>query len=504
MYNFVFFTDVSDTTIIYKAIGAYKCAHELRKRGYTCLVIDHLHSFSIEEFQRCVDHAVGPDTVAVGFSTTFMMNTNVPSTDQGITYTAIEDGVFFPQGRDYQDQALNYITQINNRCRVVIGGVKTHPNYSNRRVDYAVIGFAESSIVNLVDHLTHGTELLNSYRNVWGVTVIDNKTSSDYDFKNSSFEWLPTDVVNARVLPIEIARGCIFKCKFCTYPMNGKQNLDFVRSADQLRRELQHNYDQFGIQNYYIIDDTFNDSEYKLDTVLDAVKGLTFQPYFWAYIRLDLIATKPHTMQKLYDIGIRGYYFGIETLDPYAGKIIGKGYSRKKMIETIQHIRTTYPDVLMHGSFIVGLPGESMDSSRHTADLIISQHIPLHTFSFSGLALYKDDKVAWNSELSSRFQSFGYEEIPNDDTNRIDFDWRNQYTDRKQAVELATNINRQARASENYHIPGQIMWGLLNYGHEYTKLHQTLYHQLDWHQITNDKNSFLSEYKRQLFDQLSH
>jgi radical SAM superfamily enzyme YgiQ (UPF0313 family) len=34
-------------------------------------------------------------------------------------------------------------------------------------------------------------------------------------------------VGGAKVLPIEIARGCIFKCKFCSYPLNGKQNLDF-------------------------------------------------------------------------------------------------------------------------------------------------------------------------------------------------------------------------------------------------------------------------------------
>ena len=68
MYNFVFFTDVSDTTIIYKAIGAYKCAHELRKQGYTCLVVDYLHSFTKEEFQSCIKQSVGPNTIAVGFS----------------------------------------------------------------------------------------------------------------------------------------------------------------------------------------------------------------------------------------------------------------------------------------------------------------------------------------------------------------------------------------------------------------------------------------------------
>jgi radical SAM superfamily enzyme YgiQ (UPF0313 family) len=504
MYNFVFFTDVSDTTIIYKSIGVYKCAHELRKQGYTCLVVDYLHSFSPEEFQQCVDQAVGPETLAVGFSTTFMMNTNVPYTEQGITYTEMEDGVFFPQGREFQQQALSYIQQANSQCRVVVGGVKVHPNYSNRQVNYVIIGFAESSMVNLANHLAHGQELLYSHRNIWGVTVIDDKTSVDYDFKNSDFKWEPTDVINARVLPIEIARGCIFKCKFCRYPMNGKQNLDFIRDPAQLRQELQNNYDQFGVQHYYIIDDTFNDNEHKIDSVLQAVKGLTFQPYFWAYTRLDLIATRPHTMQKLYDMGLRGYYFGIETLHPQAGKIIGKGFSRDRMIDKIQHIRKTYPDVLMHGSFIIGLPEEPVESSQRTAEMILSQDIPLHTFNFKGLMLFKDEKVAWNSELGSRYRDFGYEEIPDTESNRVDFNWKNQYTTRDHANQLAREINQLGYQSPHYHIPGQVVWGMMNYGQNYNDLCQVRWTELDWHHITNSKNSFLIDYKKKLFEQLSH
>ncbi len=60
MYNFVFFTDVTDTLMAYKPIGAYKCAYELRRKGYSCLVVDHLHSYSLEEFKEVLDLAVGP------------------------------------------------------------------------------------------------------------------------------------------------------------------------------------------------------------------------------------------------------------------------------------------------------------------------------------------------------------------------------------------------------------------------------------------------------------
>ena len=62
MYDFVIFTDVTDTVLAYKAIGAYKCAYILRENGYTVLVVDHLHTFNQEEFQKVIDKSVGTNT----------------------------------------------------------------------------------------------------------------------------------------------------------------------------------------------------------------------------------------------------------------------------------------------------------------------------------------------------------------------------------------------------------------------------------------------------------
>ena len=69
-------------------------------------------------------------------------------------------------------------------------------------------------------------------------------------------------------VPVEFARGCIFKCKFCSYPMNGKQNLDFVKDPELLYQELSDNYKNFGIKHYMIVDDTFNDHKEKLESIL--------------------------------------------------------------------------------------------------------------------------------------------------------------------------------------------------------------------------------------------
>ena len=501
-YNFVFFTDVTSTTVIYKAIGAYKCAHVLRSMGYTCLVVDYLHTFSMQDFDQLITSAIGENTYAVGFSTTFMMSIDgAVKTDKGLYYSELPDGALFPQGPEFEKTAISKIKSLNADCKIILGGYKVHPNTSNKLVDYAFIGFSEASIVNFANHITQKIPLTDSYKNIWGITVVDNKEAVGYDFRLSTMQWEDTDVVNAKVLPIEIARGCIFKCKFCSYQMNGKQNLDFIRDAELIRIELQNNYDRFGIKNYYIIDDTFNDSDYKLDAMLSAVKKLSFQPYFWAYTRLDLVARNLDSFKKLYDIGLRGYYFGIETMHEKTGRIIGKGYSRQKQIEAIQHIRTHYSDVLLHGSFIIGLPDEPESSWNDTFNNIMSQQIPLHSFGFSGLKLYKNDRVPWNYELSRDYEKFGYQQIPETSKhNRIDFNWANNIVTRDRAEEIATEFTNAGRQSKFYQAPGQLAWALLNYFHDYDAVSQINYRTIDWPNMELRKELFTTVYKKKLLN----
>jgi hypothetical protein len=342
----------------------------------------------------------------------------------------------------------------------------------------------------------HGSPIPNATKNIWGVTVIKNQVASDYDFKNSNFQWASTDVINTRVLPIEIARGCIFKCKFCSYPMNGKNNLDFVRDAELIRNELQRNYDHFGVLDYSILDDTFNDNEYKLNLMLEAVQKLNFQPVFWAYTRLDLLTTKQH-VNKLYDIGLRSFYFGIETMNPKTGRIIGKGFDRNRQIETIQDISSRYPDVAMHGSFIIGLPEESKESVIETFEKCFNQEIPLHSWLFKALRLYKPSMSAWSSDLDINYLKYGYKLLPTPEDSAM-INWQNSFMDCFEAADLAKQFHDLSMNSNHMMASGTTVWPLKNYGYSQEYLHNLGVKDINWHQITQDKENFVTTYKQQL------
>ena len=503
MYDAVIFTDVTDTVTIYKAIGAYKIANTLRQQGYTCLVVDHLHAFTLDEIKQVIDKSVSVDTLFVGFSTTFFNNTlNSLKDDGSLTYGPVLSGIM-PQGIDFETQVTNYIKSRNYNCKIIVGGTKAHANLNDKNIDYCIIGYGEISILSIANHLKSNTPLVNSYKNLYGITIVDNRKNEDYDFVNSKFQWDELDVGNSKVLPLEISRGCIFKCKFCSYPLNGKQNLDFIRDSDILYEEMQSSYDKYGVSNFYILDDTFNDSTYKLDLLLASVKRLSFQPKFWAYTRLDLIAQNNGLIDKLYDIGLRGIYFGIETLNKRTGLIIGKGFDRAKQINTIRQIRERYENqVTMHGSFILGLPEENTSSMRQTFNQLMNESIPLHTFIFHGLNLYKNESVPFNSELGKNFKDYGYTELnTNPDSPKIN--WKNQYLDNTIASELANEFNTTAQNSSRLYLPGQIGFSLKNLGYTDDYITSTKYVDVNWNEITEKKNQYITDYKNLLMRKLS-
>jgi len=504
-YNAVIFTDMTDNLWASKALGAYKCAHELRLHGYSCLVVDNFHTYSFEELSNLLSLTIGSDTYFVGISTTFLLDSNTPKNPDGSQrpYAVLPGEVFCPQGQEFEDNFVLLLRKLNPNIKVVIGGIAANPNFQSNNADYHVLGYAEVSIVNLAKHLHTGDILQHSTVNKFGKIVIDDRFAKTYDIRTSTMEWLYPDVINQTVLPLEIARGCIFKCGFCSYPMNGKKTLDFVRNAEIIASELQENYNKYNIKTYMVVDDTFNDNDVKLDAIHAAFKQLSFQPELLTYIRLDLVARNPiDNMKKLYEIGVRAAHFGIETLNSVSAKIIGKGFDSKKIIDTVQYIRSTYKDMVsLHGSFIVGLPEESIDSVVKTQKLLMSGELPLHTWMWYPLHIQKNDRFAWNSKIGLNVTDYGYTELPSD-LSSSSINWVNQFTSFTEATYVADKFNNESRNSDKYYIPNRFVWGIMPMGYTINELTTTKYSTLNFNKIENDKVLFANEYKLKLFEYL--
>lgn len=504
MYNVILFTDDTNNLASVPPIGAYKCAHVLRKAGYTCLVVNHFSFLTLDEVDELIKLAVSDETVLIGFSTTFLRKVDIVQEEGKPTphYPDIDANTVFPQGKDFENQVIQKFLNKNKNIKTVAGGSKVNPNYSNKNINFVCLGYSESSIVNLVNYLTRGEVLSNATTNIWRVTVIDDRFAKTYDYASEDMRWLPEDVVNHKTLPIEIARGCIFKCKFCSYPMNGKQQLDFVKSEANLKYELERNYAEFGVDQYIIIDDTFNDHEKKLDTLHRVVQSLKFQPKFWGYHRLDLIATRPQTIKTLYEIGVRAMYFGIESLNPLTAKIVGKGYDRSKQISALELLRTKYDDITLHGSFIVGLPEESEVQVTATFNQLISQEVPLHSWQFHALHIIKKQYATYHSDIDLNYTDYGYTELA-DGENPILINWQNKHMNFSRAYELTNQFMQDSQISNNFHIQGLLALSIAsmqNPKYQFDQIRKSVWNDFNFNDIEeNVRKQFIEDYKTKLF-----
>lgn len=509
-FDSIFFTDQTDNLSSIPPLGAYKCAQVLRDNGYTSLVVNHFSSFSASELNQLIDLAVGPNTALVGFSTTFLRSVDIDHVPGQPTpvYPELPNNTVFPQGKTFEDQAISRFREKNSAIKFVAGGARVHPEINNRNIDYVCIGYSEISVVNLMNHVVKKTPLEKSYRNIWGITVIDDRKADAYDFVNGRMQWLPFDVVNHHTLPLEVARGCVFRCKFCSFPLNGKKKLDFVRCLDVLEQELEENYSRYGITNYQIVDDTFNDHAEKLQDLSDMVSGLSFRPAFWAYHRLDLIGAHPQTLPLLHRIGVRGMFFGIETFDPVAAKIIGKGQDPQRQIATINLIRKEYPDISMMGNFIIGLPQESVASIRDSHARIVNQEIPLHHWGFMSLRLKSVSSMAFASDFELNLAKYGYvDQTPEQKIDDRFINWKSQQMTFLQARELESELQSATYQSDNLYVENQFAFRISSMGHpKYTleSILGTKQKDLNFAHIEKQvRPAFVYRYKKRLFDMIA-
>ena len=81
-------------------------------------------------------------------------------------------------------------------------------------------------------------------------------------------EYFDEDVIlpNQRV-GLELGRGCIFKCTFCEFNLIGKEKGTYTRSTSRLEDELKRNWEEYGVNRYWITDDTLNDDTKKLERI---------------------------------------------------------------------------------------------------------------------------------------------------------------------------------------------------------------------------------------------
>ena len=393
---------------IKRSLGPYRIASALKNDGYSTSILEYTEELTTEEIITFLLKHISKETLWVGFSSTFFWPKKTDFNETGNSNSL--DNMYYTNYSEIE-KVCNFIKQ-NSNAKLIYGGSKVPYFIIDKNIDYYVAGNADNSIVNLTHHIAGKEELLHS-ETYDGHVIIDSLKYPEPDVKNIPTSWVGQPILKGEGLPIELARGCIFKCKFCNYPLLGKKKGTYLRETEQIKDEMIETWETHGTETYYLTDDTFNDDNDKLEALHKVFTGLPFKPKFSCYLRLDLINKYTHQADLLSEMGLIGTYFGLETLQPDSAKAIGKGLHPNKVKDRLYWLSEKWKNkVNIEAGFILGLPYDTMSYFNELITWCLEDNNPLQSIHFYPLMLfhYKEKELEpYSSEFSLKPEIYGYE-----------------------------------------------------------------------------------------------
>jgi hopanoid biosynthesis associated radical SAM protein HpnJ len=155
-------------------------------------------------------------------------------------------------------------------------------------------------------------------------------------------------------------RGCPAQCTFCLWPQTLSGHPWRKRSTDDVAREVAKAKEFWpDVREFFFDDDTFNIQKVRTVELCAKLKPLKLT---WSCT--SRVTTDYETLKAMKEAGCRLLIVGYESGDPQILKNIKKG-------ATVERARQFTKDchklgLVVHGDFILGLPGETHDTIRNT------------------------------------------------------------------------------------------------------------------------------------------
>lgn len=426
-------------------IAPYILASKAQDEGFKCITIENFTK--LPDLFEILEGLITSDTALIGISGTFL-GVDADLSENPRAKHSYSRGYLWknslPELQVWVDRLRETIKRCNSQAQIVIGGTKAlftlQENQMRHLFDFAVIGKAEHFFADMLKAMVERKDLpFKLYEGAkylheshFGMAKID---------KFAQVEWQESDVIlPSEALPLELAKGCSYNCKFCNYEKQGSIKKDL----ELLREELIRNYELFGTSCYHFCDDCFNDTRPKVEEFCTMFLGLPFKIDWVSYARVDIAVKFPHTLDLMMDSGARGLFWGIETLNHKIAKSIGKGTDPELVKAMLIGLKQKYGDqVISMGSFILGLPGETEQSMNETANWILeSKALDISWFSPLSLRPYAeklDKAVIDYADFSRNPKKYGFKEVRFDPT----YYWSHETMDSTRCLEFKWELEER-------------------------------------------------------------
>ncbi len=257
-------------------------------------------------------------------------------------------------------------------------------------IDYVVRGEGEQTILELVHALENdGAELSSiaglSYRGRGGVVSNpDRALCSDLDAlpfpARHLFDLHRYGLCTPEGRPMVTvlsSRGCPYNCAYCFKGIVGRTYRQ--RSPQSIVTELRQVITDYGISDFYFIDDLFTLDLKRLEalTTLFVSEGLNV--HWQCLARVDRV--NPDILRQMYAAGCRRIHYGVESGNPEILRRIGKGFALDQVRQAVRWTKDA--GIEAKGYFMLGLPGDTEETMQQTVDLAVSLELDEAMFSLT-------------------------------------------------------------------------------------------------------------------------
>ncbi|MCD6287653.1 MAG: radical SAM protein [Candidatus Hydrogenedentes bacterium] len=173
------------------------------------------------------------------------------------------------------------------------------------------------------------------------------------------------------------SRGCPNRCTFCNWPQTMYGHGYRTRSPENVVDEMEFCIDKYRPGEIFFDDDTFTIGHKRVIAICDEIKRRNLDIVWTCMGRVDTVDTE--MLRKMRTAGCRRIKFGVETGSPEIMKRIRKKIDLGKVHTAFE--AAVDAGIEVHGTYMVGLPGETRQTVRETIELACS--LPQDSVQFS-------------------------------------------------------------------------------------------------------------------------
>jgi anaerobic magnesium-protoporphyrin IX monomethyl ester cyclase len=162
------------------------------------------------------------------------------------------------------------------------------------------------------------------------------------------------------------SRGCPYQCSYCDRSVFKRGYR--CNSPAYIYDHMKHLRTRFRVRHITIYDDLFTADRRRIAELCGMLTGRPLGIQFNCAVRTG--HTDPDLLKMLKEAGCLMVSLGVESADPALLERHKSGVTLEAVHETVAQIRAA--GLRVKGLFMMGLPGETEDSVRRTADFLLS------------------------------------------------------------------------------------------------------------------------------------